>query len=61
MIINVFNDLHEFEFELIAEGWSSSDLHSRYEDLQDTIFLDGQEPPVVQCPQLVETEETDHE
>ena len=61
MIINELNDLHELEFDLIADSWDSSDFRSRYAELDDTIFLDGQEPPVVQCPQLVELEETDHE
>lgn len=39
MNTNDFTHLHDYEIELIAEGWASNDYLNRYEDLDDTILL----------------------
>ena len=47
MNTNDFTYLHDYEIELIAEGWASNDYLNRYEDLDDTIFVDFDELPVL--------------
>tara|TARA_Y100000817_G_C16630728_1_gene443827 strand:- start:39 stop:182 length:144 start_codon:yes stop_codon:yes gene_type:complete len=47
MNTNDFTHLHDYEIELIAEGWASNDYLNRYEDLDDTIFVDFDELPVL--------------
>ena len=47
MNTNDFTHLHDYEIELIAEGWASNDYLNRYEYLDDTIFVDFDELPVL--------------
>lgn len=47
MNTNDFTHLHDSEIEFITEGWVSSDYLNRYEDLDDTIFVDFDELAVL--------------